>query len=140
MTRHLHSIALGLALLYAAPSFAQFQGLDLSGDKKRAAKKKKPASGDAAEKSGTESEESSDGNTDWTQTTKLGDSAPAPASGSSSSASKSGGSKPTMSFDAVDVSGKSADRIQIEVEEGLRHQPHLAVDGGVLTVDAAEEG
>ena len=115
MTRHLHSIALGLALLYAAPSFAQFQGLDLSGDKKRAAKKKKPASGDAAEKSGTESEESSDGNTDWTQTTKLGDSAPAPASGSSSSASKPAGSKPTMSFDAVDVSGKSADRQRLEM-------------------------
>jgi tetratricopeptide (TPR) repeat protein len=115
MTRHLHSIALGLAVLYAVPSFAQsFQGLDLSGEKKsRTTKKKKASPAEGADKSGdAASAKDAQTETDWTKTTPIGDSNPTPPpSGSGAKA----GNKPAMAFDAVDVSGKSGERQKLEM-------------------------
>ncbi len=128
MFRFARLLAFVLAASFATPVYAQFSGLDLGGKKKKAAPKKKPAKKPATGKTPPPEEEDDKG-------TAAGDSGggevaipeegldltgpvaepekttkPKPSGGSS------GGTKaaPVMSFDAVDVSGKTADRQRID--------------------------
>jgi len=108
--------SLGLTLTWAAPSIAQsFEGLDLSQPKKKPVKKpsrgKKPTSGNDA---------SSDEDTSGTQA-PASDTGSAPSMGLdlTSDAPAPTQAAPTMSFDAVDVSGKSGDRQRLEVAISL---------------------
>lgn len=123
MMRTLRSIALGLALIYAAPSFAQmsFEGLDLGSKKKK--KKKKAPSKDRGE---TKEEDDEDEGKDDSGVV------PMPSGGldlrddgAKDDAGKDKPKKaaPTMSFDAMDVSGKSGDRQKLdEVQTLLREE------------------
>ena len=133
MTRSLKALALGLSLAYAAPTLAQsFEGLDLSDSstkkKKRNTKKKRSKGGSAAQDAATatpvdstakphnaavsapgapvgkpSAAQDSGLGMDLTGAAKKGDVPPPPGGGGKNNA-------PTMSFEGVDVSGKSADR------------------------------
>lgn len=148
LLRPLCLATLGLTLAWANPSPAQsFEGLDLSQPAKKKKKKpsrkpsrggKKPAAGSSPDDdsdSDSSSGASAAGDTSGSATTAT----PAPANTGTAStpaapaaaASQSGGlgldltsdappkAAPTMSFDAVDVSGKSGDRQRLDVAIAL---------------------
>jgi tetratricopeptide (TPR) repeat protein len=118
MMRHLRSIALGLAVTFAAPAYAQmsFEGLDLSGDKrKKPAPKKKKAADKDKDKDEQEGDESDEvplpsGGLDLTK--------PAPSGGKAAGKGAAKAS-PTMTFDSLDVSGKSQERQKLDVAVNL---------------------
>ncbi|AKQ67588.1 hypothetical protein A176_004500 [Myxococcus hansupus] len=137
---------IGLSLAWTAPTFAQsFEGLDLSGQSKKkkrpTGKKKKPARGKArTDKSKAAPVQEDDGDDDDTSADDTSSSV-APASESTTPARAPSPTPaappantgmgldltqespkpaaPTMSFDAVDVSGKTADRQRLEVAVSL---------------------
>ncbi|MBI3185260.1 MAG: adventurous gliding motility protein GltC [Myxococcales bacterium] len=117
-------LALAIALAYALPSTVahaqmSFEGLDLGGKKKK--KKKEKKAGDKDEEKG---EETPAATTD----------APLPEGGldltKPADAKKAEKPAPTMSFEAVDVSGKSADRQRLEV--ALTHFKNEAYEQAAL--------
>ncbi len=139
---------LGLSLAWAAPTFAQnFEGLDLSGQskKKRATSKKKRTPRKARTDKAKPTPAEDDGADDADDASASGTSvaappesaapvAPAPAPTPAAPPSSNDGSMgmgldltqdapkpaaPTMSFDAVDVSGKTADRQRLDVAVSL---------------------
>ncbi|GHG74571.1 hypothetical protein GCM10012319_22450 [Comamonas sp. KCTC 72670] len=140
---------IGLSLAWTAPTFAQsFEGLDLSGQSKKkkrpTGKKKKPARGKArTDKSKATPAQEDDGDDDDSSaddtsssvapaagaTTPATAPAPTPATPPANTGSMGMGldltqdapkpAAPTMSFDAVDVSGKTADRQRLDVAVSL---------------------
>ncbi len=114
-------LSLGLALTLAAPAYAQmsFEGLDLSGRKKKKGgttkKTGKGSSGDKDEKTEKEDPPLPPGGLDLTKPTNE-ESKPATAGGDEkpATAEKKKGAAPTMTFEAVDVSGKSSDRQRLD--------------------------
>lgn len=127
MSRLLRPGAVALALLVAAPAGAQtFEGLDLSQPVKKKKKKKTPKpegtttsdQGDEDGDSGTEGTTSTGASTGTT--TEMGGFGLDLSSDTGKGTGKQGGKSgkkdtaPTMSFDAVDVSGKSADRQRLD--------------------------
>ncbi len=106
-----------LVTAWAAPAFAQFDGLDLGGKKKKSAKKK-TGSGKKTPAKGKPEDD------DKTADDKSGDDVPLPAGGldlsntppATADKPKEAAPKaaPTMTFDAVDVSGKTADRQKVD--------------------------
>ncbi|MCY1076437.1 adventurous gliding motility protein GltC [Archangium lansingense] len=142
LLRPLCLATLGLSLAWATPSPAQsFEGLDLSQPSKKKKKKptRKPPRGKkptAAQPAEDESDESDSGDTSATTTTTPADtgtavSTPAAPAAQDPSANPGMGldltadtptqpkAAPTMSFDAVDVSGKSGDRQRLDVAIAL---------------------
>jgi len=108
-----------LVTAWAAPAFAQFDGLDLGGKKKKSAKKKGGSSGKKTPGKAKPEED------DKTADDKSGDEVPLPAGGldlssppppATADKPKEVAPKaaPTMTFDAVDVSGKTADRQKVD--------------------------
>ncbi|MBS1149007.1 MAG: Tetratricopeptide repeat domain protein [Myxococcaceae bacterium] len=106
------ALVVGTLLAFASPmvAYAQmnFEGLDLGGAKK---KKKKPANGKKDEKKDEKKEEEGavpmpEGGLDLSQPDPKADAKPE---------KKDVKSAPTMSFDAVDVTGKSGDRQKLDV-------------------------
>jgi len=137
---------LGLSLAWAAPTFAQnFEGLDLSGQskKKRATSKKKRTPRKARTDKAKPTPAEDDGADDADDASASGTSvaappesaapmapAPTPAAPPSGNDGSMGmgldltqeapkPAAPTMSFDAVDVSGKTADRQRLDVAVSL---------------------
>ncbi|NVJ02972.1 adventurous gliding motility protein GltC [Myxococcus sp. AM009] len=137
---------LGLSLAWTAPTFAQnFEGLDLSGQskkKKRATpKKKKPTRKSRADKATPapaqdDDDDAAASSSEAPTSVSPAEAAPAastpaptPASPPANTGSMGMGldltqeapkpAAPTMSFDAVDVSGKTADRQRLEVAVSL---------------------
>ncbi|ATB46898.1 adventurous gliding motility protein GltC [Corallococcus macrosporus] len=135
----------GLSLAWTAPTFAQsFEGLDLSGQskkKKRPTKKKKrptrKARTDKAKPAPVQDEAGDDdaaaSSIEAPTTVAPAEAAPAPAPTPASPPANTGSmgmgldltqeapkpAAPTMSFDAVDVSGKTADRQRLDVAVSL---------------------
>ncbi|HEX5751394.1 MAG TPA: adventurous gliding motility protein GltC [Archangium sp.] len=138
LLRPLCLATLGLSLAWATPSPAQsFEGLDLSQPskkKKKASRKppkgKKPTATQASE----EDSDSDSGDTSATTPADTGTATATPAAPAAQDASANPGgmgldltaetpsqpkAAPTMSFDAVDVSGKSGDRQRLDVAISL---------------------
>ncbi|MGQ0505648.1 MAG: adventurous gliding motility protein GltC [Myxococcaceae bacterium] len=104
MPRTFRALCIGLSLALTAPAFAQmsFEGLDLSGNKKK--KKKKPTN---TKPSGHDKDDDAPlpaGGLDLTK----------PADKADKDDAKPKKSAPTMTFEAVDVSGKSADKQRLD--------------------------
>jgi tetratricopeptide (TPR) repeat protein len=129
---------LGLTLTWAQPSPAQsFEGLDISQPKKKKKSSRKPRGGkksgatQAPSSDESESDDSSDASSSSaTDSSAAQTPAAAPAQGSAAQPPAMGldltadtppptQTAPTMSFDAVDVSGKSGDRQRLDVAVSL---------------------
>ncbi|WNG35288.1 adventurous gliding motility protein GltC [Archangium violaceum] len=148
LLRPLCLATLGLSLAWATPSPAQsFEGLDISQPNKKKKKKptrkpsrgKKPAAAaaaeDASDSDASEASAAGDTSTPAAAPTATGTaegtaaSTPPPAAAETPAAAPSMGldltsdvpppAAPTMSFDAVDVSGKSGDRQRLDVAISL---------------------
>ncbi|MBX5482517.1 MAG: adventurous gliding motility protein GltC [Myxococcaceae bacterium] len=139
MKRYLRYLALALALTYTAPVFAQmsFEGLDLSGDtasrKKRKKKRRTHSTPARSDKSDQDKEEGDD-----EESASSGTDLPLPTGGldlrddASTGAADVGTptieksvkppetkTAPTMSFEAVDVSGKSGEQQRLSAAQDL---------------------
>lgn len=104
-----------LVTAWAAPAFAQFEGLDLGGSKKSKKSSKKKSSskktpGKTKPEEDEKPEEKSSGEVPLPEG-GLDLSAPPPAAAEKPKDTKAA---PTMTFDAVDVSGKTADRQKVD--------------------------
>ncbi len=132
MNRHLRTVVIGVALAVGTPAFAQmsFEGLDLGGDTKK--KKSQPAKRQAPpktteKKKGEEKKEDggdmSFGGLDLTgEEVKPVELPPSSnqGSGTASGGGQGGGkAQPVMSFEAVDLGGKTADRQKMDVATNL---------------------
>src|SRR5690242_13882298 len=124
MARLLRLVSVGMLLTYAAPVFAQmsFEGLDLSDSKKKKKKKTEPKTEKPPPEETKPAEQAKppDTATDTKKTdTKKDDglgldlSAPNPADRKPKDA-KDKKTAPTMTFEAVDVSGKTGDRQRLD--------------------------
>jgi tetratricopeptide (TPR) repeat protein len=116
MARLLRLVSVGLLLSYAAPVFAQmsFEGLDLSDSKKKKKKKSEPKTEKPPPEESKPAEQAKP--PDTTTETKKDDglgldlTAPTPAD----KKPKDKKTAPTMTFEAVDVSGKTGDRQRLD--------------------------
>lgn len=128
MSPLIRTLAVAVAVVFAAPSFAQtFEGLDLSEPRK----KKRPARKKPAEKKPAEKKPEAD---DLPMPPPPPGTTQRPSSAAPAQEEDSGGlgldltqpeppkqetkTAPTMSFDAVDVSGKTADRQRLDIANG----------------------
>ncbi|MFL5355270.1 adventurous gliding motility protein GltC [Archangium sp.] len=139
LLRPLCLATLGLTLAWATPSPAQsFEGLDLSqpSKKKKKSTPRKPSRGGKKPAAGSSSNDDSDSSSDASAAGDTSGSTPAAPTGTgippaapAADASQGMGldltadapakAAPTMSFDAVDVSGKSGDRQRLDVAISL---------------------
>jgi tetratricopeptide (TPR) repeat protein len=124
MIRHLRYVVLGLCVGLGAPASAQmsFEGLDLGGGKKKKAPapaKKKPSTKEKKDEKEKDEEAAPSGGFGGLDLSG-GDAKPveAPKATGTASGTKKG-AQPTMSFDAIDVSGKTADRQKLDVAVNL---------------------
>lgn len=117
--RFVYALSLVLAFGFAAPSYAQsFEGLNLGGKKKKKKKGSKKGTPKPDDK-----DDDKDGDDDKGGDTPLPEAGldlskdeKKPAAAEAAPAKKSDGkAAPTMSFEAVDVSGKSGDRQKLDV-------------------------
>lgn len=130
MTIHrlLRPFAVLVALLLAAPAFPQsFEGLDLSEPKKKKRPRRKPAPKKPDAQTADKPVEETETEAETGAAPESGSAAPAakPEEGglgldltAPTAPPKPEKTAPTMSFDAVDVSGKSADRQRLEIAIG----------------------
>ena len=139
LLRPLCLATLGLSLAWATPSPAQsFEGLDLSqpSKKKKKAPRKPPRGGKkpTATQAAEDESDSDSGDTSATTSPDTGTATSSPAAPAAQDSSANQGgmgldltaetpsqpkAAPTMSFDAVDVSGKSGDRQRLDVAISL---------------------
>lgn len=120
MIRPLRLLAIALSLAIATPALAQFQGLDLGG-KKAKNKKKKTNSGGGTKTNADDEKDDEKKGSDDVKLPETGLDLTAPDTGTKANdtgtATKDNGKTkqaPAMTFDAVDVSGKTGDRQKLD--------------------------
>lgn len=134
MKRSLRLIVVGVLLAYGAPAFAQmsFEGLDLSAPKKKKKVHKKRSHHSRSSAKKDEKDDDEEDSQDEAQSSSGStDAVPLPSGGldlrdESTTGTDTGTAKkeeskpaPTMSFEAVDVSGKSGERQKLDAAVNL---------------------